>query len=350
MPRAKIRIAVAGLGRIGWRFHAQSLATHRDFKLVAVADTEPNRCQEAREEFGCEAFVDFEEMLAEVRLDAVVIATPTHLHKDMALAAFRRGLHVLLEKPMATDLTQARMIVRSAKRAGVVLTTYQPHRVSAYYQHLRRLLDRGKIGTVYWVRRGQFSFARRNDWQSLRKYGGGMLNNYGAHALDLVLNLIGYDVRRVFGDMQLSASLGDAEDVVKVVIETRSGNIGEAEINQASTIKPYELLVWGTTGALEYEQGVFKLRYFDPRKLPPKELDPRLASADRKYPADDIEFREETIPVDGKYQIDVFHDFATALRTGAPTVVRPQEILTVMKVMELARESSERIRDLRRRR
>jgi len=147
--------------------------------------------------------------------------------------------------------------------------------------------------------------------------------------------------------LQLSASLGDAEDVVKVVVETRAGNIGEAEINQASTLNPYEMLVWGTHGALLYKQGTFQLRYFDPRRLPPKELNPNLASADRKYPTDDIEFVEETIPVDNKLQVDVFHDLAKAIRTGSPTIVQPQEILSVMKVMELARESSERIRDLR---
>ena len=348
MPAAKLRIAVAGLGRIGWRFHAQTLAKHRDYKLVAAADAEAERCDEARAAFGCDAYLDYYDMLDKTKLDAVVIATPTHLHKDMALAAFRNGLHVLMEKPLAVDLGEARTIVRAATRAGVVLTTYQPHRASAGHQHLRRIIDSGKIGHVYWVRRGMFSYARRNDWQSLRKFGGGMLSNYGAHALDQVLNLIGYDIKRVFGDLQLSASLGDADDVVKVVVETRSGDIGEAEINQASAISPYETLAWGTCGAIAAGRGRFDLRYFDPKELPAKEVNAHLASADRQYPSDTIDFAEETIEVDGKYAVDVFRDFANAVRKGTPTLVQPQEVLSVMKVMEMARESSGRIRDLRR--
>jgi predicted dehydrogenase len=65
---------------------------------------------------------------------------------------------------------------------------------------------------VYHVRRALFNFARRDDWQSLRRYGGGMLNNYGAHAIDQVLQLIGYDIRRVFCNLRLVASLGDADE------------------------------------------------------------------------------------------------------------------------------------------
>ena len=348
MPRAKIRIAVAGLGRIGWRFHAHGLAKHRDYKLVAVADTEADRRTEAEDTLDVTAFADYYDMIEQVSLDAVVIATPTHLHKDMALAAFKRGLHILMEKPMAATYRDAQTIVRAAKRAGAKLTVYQPHRANAYFQHLKQIIESGKIGKVYTVRRGMFSFSRRNDWQSLRKFGGGMLNNYGAHALDQVLNLVGYNVKRVFGDLQLSASMGDADDVVKIALETREGTIGEVDINQASCINPYEILVWGTCGGVIYRSGEFQVRYFDPAKLPEKAVDSHLASADRKYPSDSIDFTEETVPVDKSLQVDVFSNLANAIRKDKPLLVDPQETLAVMRVMEKVRESSGGIRDLRR--
>ena len=348
MSRAKIRIGVAGLGRIGWGFHCRGLAHHRDFKLVAVADNEPTRRAEAESTLGCSPYADYDDMLDQASLQAVVIATPSHLHKHMALAAFRRGLHVLLEKPMATNYRDAQTIVRAAKRAEKMLTVYQPHRLAAYFQHLRHIIDSGKIGRAYWVRRGMFGYCRRNDWQSLRKFGGGMLNNYGAHALDQVLDLVGYDVKRVFGDLQLAASMGDADDVVKVVVETWEGNIGEADINQASVINPYDLMVWGTCGGIIYRGGQFQIRSFDPKQLPDKAVDAHLASADRRYPSDDIEFVDETVPVDGKYQIDVFKDFARAIRTGREPLVRPEQTLAVMRVMGQCRQSSGRIRDVKR--
>ena len=343
MSKARIRIAVAGLGRIGWQFHAHGLAKHRDFRLVAVADTAGDRRAEAKETFGVAAYADYYEMIDRTELDAVVIATPTHLHRDMALAAFRKGLHVLMEKPLAASYGEAQIMVRAAKRAGVKLTVYQPHRASAYFRHLKRIIESGKIGRVYWVRRGMFSFSRRNDWQSLRKFSGGMLNNYGAHGLDQVLNLVGYRIKRVFGDLQLSASLGDADDVVKIVLETREGIIGEVDINQASCINPYEILVWGTCGGIVYSRGTFQIHYFDPGKLPEKALDRSLASADRQYPSDDIDFIEETVAVDESLQVDVFGDLAAAIRKDEPLLVDPQETLEVMRVIEKVRESSKGI-------
>ncbi len=347
MP-AKIRIAVAGLGRIGWRFHCAQLAQHRSYKLAAVADTEADRRQEATDAFGAAAYADYYDMLDKEKLDAVVIATPTHLHKDMALAAFRAGLHVVLEKPMAADLADARRIVRAAERVGVKLTVYQPHRLNAYYQHLLRIVQSGRIGPVYWAERAMFSFSRRNDWQSLRRFGGGMLNNYGAHAIDLVLNLIGYDVKRVFGDLMISASVGDADDVVKVLIETRRGALGEVTINQASPINPYVMLVCGRFGGVVYDGRAFRVRWFDPDTLPEKKVDRRLASADRKYPSDDIEFHEEEIPVDSRLQVNLYTDFARAIRRNEPPLVEPWQTLAVMRVLEKARESSRGVRDWRR--
>ena len=183
-------------------------------------------------------------------LDAVVIATPTHLHKPMAVAALRRGLHVIIEKPMARDAREATAIIREAKKRRRVLTVYQPARLGAEFQHLRRIIATGKIGRIVHVQNGMFSHWRRNDWQALRKYGGGMLANYGAHAIDTTLQLIGYDIQRIFCHRQIVASLGDAEDTVTLILQTRRGVLGDVEINQASTISPYHLIVWGTYGAL----------------------------------------------------------------------------------------------------
>jgi predicted dehydrogenase len=348
MAHAKIRIAVAGLGRIGWRFHCGTLAKHRDYKLVAMADTEPDRRREAEDTFGVTAHHDYYDMLEKEDLDAVAIATPTHLHKAMALAAFRSGRHVMLEKPMAMDLPEARAIVRAAAKADLKLTVYQPNRARADFQHLRRLVESGVIGRVYWVRRGMYSFSRRNDWQSLRRFGGGMLNNYGAHGIDQILNLIGYDVKRVFGDLQLSASMGDADDVVKVVLETRQGAIGEVDINQASTIRPDEFLVWGVHGGIVYANNEFRISRFDPGELTDKPVAKNLAAENRQYPSADIRVIEERVPVDPTLGVDVYKDFAGSIRKGTPPMAEPEQILAVMRVIAKVRESSHGIRNLKR--
>lgn len=345
MGSPRLRIGVAGLGRIGWAFHCKRLAGHPDWVLAAVADTEPARRQEAADAFGCAAFADFGEMCASAGLDAVVIATPTHLHESMVMTALRCGLHILLEKPMAPTYAEAERIVAAAEAAGRVLTVYQPHRLAAYFQHLKAIVTDGRIGRITMVQRGAFSYARRNDWQSLQRYGGGMLNNYGAHYLDQVLQLVGYDVRRVWCTLQRVASLGDADDVVRIALETGAGVVADCTISQASVGKaPYEFLVWGTCGTVLQAGREITVRWFDPAALPPKTLDPALASAGRRYPSDAIDVREETVAVNPALEVDVFRNLAQAIRGEAAVFVPPRETLALVKLVETCRESSGGIR------
>lgn len=343
-----LRIAVAGLGRIGWGQHAKALLNHPDYQLAAVSDTEPARREEAERELKCPAYADYDRMIATADLDVVVIATPTHLHKPMTLAALRRGLHVLLEKPMALSHTEAQTMVRAAKKARRLLTIYQPARLGAMHQTMLRLIASGKIGRVVRVQNALFSYGRRNDWQALRKFGGGMLNNYGAHAIDEILPLIGYDIKRVFCQLQRVATLGDADDAAKIVLQTRKGVIGDVDISQASPISPYRQIVWGTCGSIWVHGGALHVKSFDPKKLPPRRLNPSLASAERKYPSETIPFVDEVVAVDPTLQIDVYADLARAIRTGRKPHIDPEHTLVVMSVIDRCRKESTGIAEMRR--
>ncbi len=334
-----IRIGVAGLGRIGWQFHCAAIAKHPEFQLVAVADTDAARGREATEKYGCTAYATFDAMLDAAGLDAVAIATPTHLHRAMSVAALKRGLHVYLEKPMAPTLKDAQAIADAAKRAKRIVSVYQPHRAAAYYQTLRKLVADGRIGRMVQVRRGHFSYVRRDDWQGLRKFGGGMLNNYGAHFLDQVLNLTGSRLRRLFCQLCCVATLGDADDVVKIVYETRDRVLADLEINCATASAPYEFEVLGTYGTITMQKGVFTVRWFDPAALPQKALKDDLAAANRAYPWEQIPFQEAKVETDQALQVDVYADLARAIRTGGQPFVPVEETLAVMRIMAQCRAS-----------
>ena len=344
---SKIRFGVAGLGRIGWAFHCAKLGNHPDCELAAVADTDESRRTEAVEKYGCKAFADFNEMLSSGEVDAVAIATPTHLHEAMATAAFAQGLHVILEKPMAPTYDAAARIAAAAEKAGRKLTIYQPHRLNAYFQHIKKIIDSGCIGRIFNIQRTSFSFARRNDWQSLKKYGGGMLNNYGAHFMDQLLQITGYDIERIFCSLQLVATLGDADDVVKISYITKQGVVADLLICQATIAKPYEFFVLGTHGSIEKIGNNLRVRSFDPATLAEKCVDGSLASADRKYPTDTPQIQEELIPIDTTLQIDLYADFAKAIRTGCTPYVPPKETLALMKILATCREQATPESDIR---
>lgn len=186
---------------------------------------------------------------------------------------------------------------------------------------------------------------RRNDWQSLSRYGGGVLLNGGSHLIDQLLQVVGYRVTRVFCDRKVVASLGDAEDVLKILVVTREGVTGEIDLNHAAAVPPGGLQVWGSEGALELTPSgdaftVTRLRRSD---LPRKELDPSLASRDRLYPSDDVWARRETIAVDPRYLVDIYADFASAILQGTPLFVKPEEPLAVMWLIDQCRRDSGRV-------
>lgn len=216
-----LKIAVVGLGRIGWGTHLPAIAKKNDqYKLVGVVDLSSERLAEAKEKYDVNGYTDIADMINAEHPDVVVVCSPTHLHCEHANTAMRMGCDVFLDKPMAVDYETACKIADCAKETGRKLMVFQPCRAGAEPNQLMDLIASGKIGEVYSIQRGRCGYARRNDWQALAKFGGGMLNNYGAHHIDELLYMTREKVRRLSCIKYKIASAGDADDTVKIVFET----------------------------------------------------------------------------------------------------------------------------------
>lgn len=349
MAGKKINIGVVGLGRIGWGFHClELLKKTKNYNLVAVSDVSAERCEEARNVLFCEAYTKFEDFLNHPGLEAVVIASPTHLHKAMSIKAFQKGLHVLLEKPMANDAKEAKAMLDAAKKHKLKFTIYQPARLADYFQHVLQILKSGIIGEIYQIKICRVKFSRRNDWQSLQKYNGGMLSNYGGHVIDQLLQIIGTDIQKTFCTLRRVATFGDADDVVKITTQTKKGKIGEIDINSASIANPHYLEIYGTTGVLTmHETKEILLQTFNKKDLPKKTLDVSLTAKDRKYPNDKFPTQEKVIKVNPKLEIDLYDNFYKSIRLNEPLAVKATEVFEVMKFMDHCRKEAGKILDTR---
>ena len=110
-----IRVGIAGLGRSGWNIHAHLLEPLAEkFQVAAVVDADEDRRNEAIDRFDCMAYTSYDELLADNGVELIVVALPSHLHADMAIAALEAGKHVVCEKPMATSLSDADRMVAAA--------------------------------------------------------------------------------------------------------------------------------------------------------------------------------------------------------------------------------------------
>ncbi len=187
-----ITVGIAGLGRSGWNIHIHGLSELTDkFKILAVTDPLEDRLKEAEEKLGCKTYKTFDELINDKDINLVVVATPSHLHCEHTVKALKSGKNVVCEKPMARSVEEADSMIKAAKETGKILTIFQNWRYNPSFLKVKEIIDSGKLGRIVEIKITSHSFTRRWDWQTLKKFGGGTLNNWGAHLIDVALLLLG---------------------------------------------------------------------------------------------------------------------------------------------------------------
>ncbi len=150
MPRP-VRFALAGFGAWG-KLHAQSIASNPEAELVAIAAPSAETRREAQQLFPkAQLFEDPNQMIDQADFDLISIVTPSHTHRDIALAAIAKGKDLLIEKPMALTIEDCRSIVRTAERNGVQVAVGHELRLSSQWGYIKKVLQEGRIGQPQYV-------------------------------------------------------------------------------------------------------------------------------------------------------------------------------------------------------
>jgi predicted dehydrogenase len=319
------------------------LRGREDAKIVAVVDPVAERREQAGAEFGCKTYTSLSKMLKQDDVEVVVIASPSNRHGPDTKAALRAGKHVAVEKPMAMSLSEADSMIKAAREAGKKLFVHQNYRFNKEFLLMKETIASGVIGPVFHIRNYISTFARRNDWQTLAKNGGGVLNNTCVHFLDQILQLLPGKVTGVMGDLQQIASAGDVEDHVKAFIRTDAGATADLEISSAQNIAVMlpKWVICGTTGTLTGDGKNYTLRWFDRSQALPLEVRDGPA-ADRKYGNDDkLPWQEKTGSIEEAKSIGTFYDnVAGVLRRGEAMVIEPESVRETMRVISLIRKGT----------
>ena len=145
--KRKINTCVIGVGNMG-RYHARTYFKLNNVNLEAVSDINEKTGRKVAKEFNCKYYKDYNEMLVKENLDAVSITVPTKLHKKVALDMIKTKKHVLIEKPIASTIKEAKEIIKAAKKAGVKLTVGHIERFNPAVQELKRIIQGGKLGQI----------------------------------------------------------------------------------------------------------------------------------------------------------------------------------------------------------
>jgi len=339
-----VKVGIAGLGRSGWGIHAKAVGELSElFVLVAVCDPDVERQEEARERFGCRAYGEYQDLVADGEVELVVVATPSQLHAGDTIAALWAGKDVLVEKPMARDLAEVDEMIAVAQETGQILTVNQNYRYAADFQKVKEIIASGVLGRILEIRIAVHQFRRRWDWQTLKRYGGGILSNHGAHVVDWAMLLIDDSEPELFCHMEATPLYaGDADSHVKLLIRPKDGPVIDIELTHACAYPQETWLVMGTQGGLSSDRQTVRWKYFDPGEAPPLVLDTQ-PTPDRSYNAETLPWQEKSCELVDDFGAGVrqlYRDLHASIRRGRPLAITPESVRRQMAILERCRALS----------
>ncbi|MBI3699921.1 MAG: Gfo/Idh/MocA family oxidoreductase [Afipia sp.] len=234
-----LRVGVIGAGVMGTN-HARVLAGLPDVTLVGIVDPLPAHRARAEEIVGCKTYFTVEELL-DAGLDAVTIAAPTHLHRDVALACIARRIHVLVEKPIASTAEEGHEIVAAAKKAGVTLMVGHVERFNPAVAAIKQAIKDEEILSIGITRVGPFPPRMSNV---------GVVIDLAVHDIDLIRWFTESDIVDV--QPQLASAVAEREDIALLQFRTASGVLAHINTNWLTPFKARNVTV-ATRG--KYVQG-----------------------------------------------------------------------------------------------
>jgi predicted dehydrogenase len=258
----KIKVGVIGCGSIAHIAHLPAISSCPETELVAVCDVDKKRAQEVACKWEAKSwYQDYKQMLSEEKLDAVVIATPPRFHLEQGLAAAEAGLHALIEKPLACTNREAWAIVGAFKKAGKKLVVGCDRRYWLQSQWTKELIDQGVIGRVVMgmsvMHEGWNLYQEKVAFTDFRRRpelaGGAAIADTGAHAIDLLVWLLGGRVKKVVGIATRAVTpetYSPLDDVAMIIMEHDNGTFGYVSCNRFSPIATHYAALYGDQGTI----------------------------------------------------------------------------------------------------
>jgi UDP-N-acetyl-2-amino-2-deoxyglucuronate dehydrogenase len=252
----KIRFALVGCGRISAN-HFDAIDRHAErAELVGVCDIDHAALDAAVARTGAPGFASLNELLAGTDADCVILATPSGLHADQAVAVAAAGRHVMTEKPMATSWQDGNRMVEACDHAGVQLFVVKQNRRNATLQLLKRAVTERRFGRIFMVNVNVFwsrpqSYYDSAPWRGTWEFDGGAFMNQASHYVDLLDWLIG-PVESVQAYTATLARRIEVEDTGVVNVRWRTGALGSMNVTMLTYPKNYEgsITILGESGTV----------------------------------------------------------------------------------------------------
>ncbi|MFA7693865.1 MAG: Gfo/Idh/MocA family oxidoreductase [Candidatus Hydrogenedentales bacterium] len=231
----KVRIGIIGCGAITERHHAPEYANSPDAEIVALCDSMKSKAQAVADKFApnAQVFTDYKDLLKQADIEGVSVCLPNHLHGPVTVAALKAGCNVLVEKPMATSMEEAKRMIAAAEKAGKLLAVNQNQRLYPAHVKAKEVMDSGIMGDVlhvtamfghdgpeFWSPSGKWFFKKKE-----ARFGA--MADLGVHKADLVRYLTGKEVGSISAYFKrLEKKRASVEDNFVAAMQFTDGTVG----------------------------------------------------------------------------------------------------------------------------
>jgi predicted dehydrogenase len=344
--------AIIGYGRSGRDIHASVIKKLPGrFRVAAVAEPDAGLRERARAELGCDVYDDYRKLFGRNDIDFAINCAYSSYHAPIAIDLFNHGFNVLQEKPAAMNAAEFVDILDAMKKSGKFLHIFQPTRYTPGLAIIAGVMQSGKLGRIVQCSFGMSNFARRWDWQTVRKLGGGSLHNAGAHVIDMVIGLLNItEMPDVHCLMDRAQSYGDAEDYIKMILSGGGLPVIDIEISCCNKYFANPYLIQGTRGTLTGDVNEIEWSYYidDDEKRQDLTLEPLVnAKGEPVFCREELTFHNEKWQASGdelniyEYRHMAFYDeFYNAINDGADYRVKPGQVLLQLQIMDIAMEQN----------
>lgn len=329
-----VGLGLIGCGNIGGEAHAPALMASPDTRLLAVCDADASRASRLGD-FARAPVVTLETLETDPAIEAVVVATPTPTHASIAGRLLAAGKHVLVEKPLAGSLGEARRLLEEGEASRAVLMVGHVRRFDPRFRAAAEQLDHGAVGKVVYLRRAERQWLPLSEDAWMRMPDEGIVLDVGIHAADLVRWLLG-EPQSVYATghrLRPEANRSGRHDHVLVTFALPDGVTAVAELSwthpRASGTQYQAFEVVGTAGTLRLGEADTPLVITGADAITIPRYSPLVSSTPEAFADQLAQFvrlirgHDDPVqtPADAARSLALCEAIATALRTGAPVNV-----------------------------
>ena len=338
----KIKLGIIGYGGMG-KWHAEN-APRAGVEITAVCDIDAVKTAEAMQK-GLKTYASAEDLLADPEVNTVILTVPNYLHKEMCLLAAKAGKNVITEKPAAMTVAELDEMEAACKKMGVFFTAHQNRRWDRDMLIVKKAYDEGLLGHIFTIESKLHSGnGYMHEWHIYKKYGGGMIYDWGVHLIDQILFMMPKaKVKSIFADIK-NVLHEEVDDYFKILLKLDNGVTAHIELSTYILEYQPRWLAAGDKGTLLIKSFACDGNIYRTgkmlEKLPPQITETEAGPTRQFAPVPPGGIVKEALPEVQTDWVDFYRNVDDVLNGRAESKIKISEVRRVLSVMEAAWKSA----------